>query len=132
MSVSRILFSITVLVLVVSGILLFVLAPASDMDLPHAWNGALRQWHGYGAMLSLILFGYFIKDHVEKKWRKLGRYPDAIAHLICWCGLMITALWLYYPIPSWPVSFTVADIHTVLGLALILVLPLHSARFWWR
>lgn len=126
MKKSRISLWLIVLAVAISGIALYLLAPASEDDFPHPLNGLFRELHGVSAMLGVFIFGYFFADHVQKKLPKKKRHWDGYAHLSLWALLIISGLLLYYP-QDLRGTLNIPSIHWWLGAALCLLFPLH---FW--
>lgn len=136
MKKSRINLAISLSLLALSGIALYVLAP-TDEGLPHPYNGLLREIHGAGAVVGLIMFGYLFADHVKKKlikYRKIKTHRpwDGYVHLWLWIFLIITGWLLYYPQEAWLGAGTaVASAHWYAGVFLMVLFPLHTGRKYW-
>lgn len=136
MKKSRMSLLLSFSVLALSGVALAVCAPGED-GLPHPLNGRLREIHGLGAYVGLIVFGYFLAEHVRKKliryrFSKTARPWDGYLHLWLWVALVASGLLLYYPQDlglDTPVS--VASVHWYLGVLLLGVFPVHIARNLW-
>lgn len=114
--------------LVISGVGLYWCLPASIDDFPHPLNGVFRQWHGVFAFASLISIGQIWAEHIRKQINKWRRYPDGALHLLIWGGLIVSSYWLYYPPMALNEWLNIGQIHWWLGVALILMLPLHAAQ----
>jgi membrane protease YdiL (CAAX protease family) len=136
MKKSRISLLMSVAVLAVTGVALAYCAAGED-GLPHPLNGLLREIHGLGAFLGMIMFGYFFAEHVKKKLARYrraraGRPWDGYLHLWLWLGLVATGLLLYYPqdvgLQS-PIS--VASLHWYMGVILLGLFPVHIGRNVW-
>lgn len=126
MKKSRISLWLILLATAITGIALYLLAPASADDFPHPLNGLFRELHGLSAMLGVFIFGYLFADHVQKKIHKKKYHWDGYLHLGLWCTLVASGLLLYYPQEALE-SFGIADIHWYAGVALCVLFPLH---FW--
>jgi len=117
-----------VLALVITGIILKWMAPATEDDFPHPLNGLLRELHGLSAALGLMIFGYMLADHVQKKLAKHKHYWDGYVHLSLWLLLIASGLLLYYPQEIFEdLGLSVSALHWYLGLFLCGLFPLH---FW--
>lgn len=128
MKLSRLFLWLVFLLLSITGVALLWLTPGPD-EFPHPLNGVLRELHGLGMMLGLMLLGYMISDHVQKKLTRRHRPWDGYAHLCIWGLVILSGFLLYYPqdfIESLDVSM--AQWHGYLGLALIALAPLHATR----
>jgi MFS family permease len=129
MKKSRIFLWLLMLAVSLTGIALYWMAPATEDDFPHPLNGLFRELHGASMALCLIIFGYMLAEHVQKKLAKRGHYWDGYLHLGVWIGLIVTGLLLYYPqtlFDDWGINMP--QWHWYLGLALIAIMPLHTAR----
>lgn len=126
MKKSRISLWIILLATALTGVALYLLAPASADDFPHPLNGLFRELHGLSAMLGVFIFGYLFADHVQKKLHKKKHHWDGYVHLSLWCALVASGLLLYYP-QDLLESFSVGAIHWYAGLALCILFPMH---FW--
>jgi hypothetical protein len=129
------LMSAIVVLLIISGIGLYLCLPPSEDEFPHPFNGTFRQFHGAAAYLALIGLGYMLGDHIAKKWRYWRRHLDGVMHLILWLLLSITGLLLYYPIMVLD-AIAMGTVHWYLGVTLLLVYPAHASQLqlkrWWR
>jgi hypothetical protein len=126
MKKSRICLWIILLATAITGIALYLLAPASADDFPHPLNGLFRELHGVSAMLGVFIFGYLFADHVQKKLHKKKHHWDGYLHLILWCVLVISGLLLYYPQDALE-QLNISKIHWYAGVVLCVLFPLH---FW--
>ena len=128
MKKSRIALWLILIVLAATGILLNWLAPASLDDFPHPLSGLVRELHGLGAALGLMIFGYMLAEHVQKKLAKHHHYWDGYLHLLLWVALIISGLLLYYPQEVLAeAGLNVPLIHWYAGLVICALFPLH---FW--
>lgn len=127
MKKSRISLWLILLATAVTGIALYLLAPASADDFPHPLNGLLRELHGLSAMLSVFIFGYLFADHIQKKLHKKKHHLDGYLHLGLWCALVVSGLLLYYPQDTLE-FLNVSSIHWYAGIFLCGLFPLH----YWR
>ncbi len=126
MKKSRISLWLILLATALTGIALYLLAPASSDDFPHPLNGLFRELHGVSAMLGVFIFGYLFADHVQKKLHRKKHHWDGYAHLSLWCVLVASGLLLYYP-QDLLEPLSIGDIHWYSGIALCVLFPLH---FW--
>jgi hypothetical protein len=127
---SRILLSMVFIGLVSTGIALYIIAPDDEWAMPHELNGPLRTAHGWLMLLSLLVVGTFLSEHVVKKWRKVSKHPDGLLHLLTWFALIISGGFLYYPLASWPQTLPMKSIHWYCGVVLISVFILHVGRYY--
>lgn len=127
MKKSRISLWIILLATALTGVALYLLAPASADDFPHPLNGLFRELHGLSAMLGVFIFGYLFADHVQKKIHKKKHHWDGYVHLSLWSALVASGLLLYYP-QDLLESFSVGDIHWYAGIVLCVLFPLHVWR----
>lgn len=125
---SRLLLLLSVLLLASSGILLEWLQPIDEFAMPHPWNGVLRELHGWACQLALICLGFMLSEHIQKKWRKKNRHWDGLLNLVCWLGLVLTGLWLYYP-PEALSTVLLHNTHWYLGLLWLAALMFHYGRY---
>jgi uncharacterized membrane protein len=133
MKKSRTFLWLVVVAISITGIALYLMAPANDDELPHPLNGLLRELHGVASALAIFIFGYFFSDHVKRKLAKHARHwtwkiIDGYCHLAIWVLLILSGLLLYYPqeiVTNIGVSIRAA--HWYAGLALIGLFPMH---FW--
>ncbi|WP_340679250.1 hypothetical protein [Paraglaciecola sp.] len=127
---SRILLWLSVLGVAATGVALYLLTPEDEWAIPHPLNGTLRMAHGWFMLLALLVLGAFLSEHVRKKWRKLAKHPDGVAHLIVWFGLIISGGFLYYPSETLSAFITMKAVHWYLGLGLIAIFIIHLGRYY--
>jgi hypothetical protein len=129
MKKSRVLLWLILLAIGLTGVVLYLIAPAAPDDLPHRLNGLLRELHGVAAALATFIFGYFFAVHIQAKLVKHGLYRtrqvwDGYIHLTVWVLLLVSGILLYYP---HEVGVNVSLVHWYAGLLLIVIFPIH---FW--
>jgi nitrate reductase gamma subunit len=128
MKKSRITLWLILLALVATGVILRWMAPATEDDFPHRLSGLLRELHGLSAALGLMIFGYMLAEHVQKKLAKHKRAWDGYAHLGLWILLIASGLLLYYPQEFFEaLGLNIPALHWYAGLILGVLFPLH---FW--
>ncbi len=133
MKKSRAVLWVIVLLLSITGIALYVMAPANEEELPHRLNGLFRELHGAIAAVAIFMFGYFFSDHVKKKLvkyrnSKSNRPWDGYLHLCTWTLLIVSGLLLYYPQEFFElIPFSITSLHWYAGVVLMGLFPLH---FW--
>ncbi len=127
MKKSRISLWFILLATAITGVALYLLAPASADDFPHPLNGLFRELHGLSAMLGVFMFGYLFADHVQKKLHKKKRHWDGYLHLSLWFVLVASGLLLYYPQDNLE-FLDIIRIHWYAGIFLCGLFPLH----YWR
>lgn len=128
MKKSRLLLWFCVLAIGITGVTLQLMAPASEDEFPHPLSGLFRELHGASMTLGLILFGYMLSEHVQKKLARHKHHWDGYAHLGLWSLLTVSGLLLYYPQePLEALGLDMPGIHWYLGLGLLLLFPAH---FW--
>lgn len=88
----------------------------------------LLKIHGASAFLVMIIFGYFLADHVQKKWHtKKPKAKTGIAMLITVSVMIISAYLLYY-LPGGLVRQIDIYIHLFAGFFLPIILFTHIAN----
>jgi cell division protein FtsW (lipid II flippase) len=91
-------------------------------------SGLVREIHGLGAALGLMIFGYMLAEHVQKKLAKHRHHWDGYLHLVLWAALILSGLLLYYPQEILTdAGLNVPLIHWYTGLGMCALFPLH---FW--
>jgi hypothetical protein len=127
MKKSRIFLWLFTLALILSGLVLFWLSPTNTDDFPHPLSYFFRQVHGWTSAIFLLLLGYMISDHMQKKWRRQQRRIEGILHLSLWLFLLISGWLIYYP----PEFFNFEWIkwsHIISGFLICVFFPVHSLR----
>ena len=126
MKKSRIILWITNGLLAATGLLLFYLAPDPD-GFPHPLNNLFRQIHGWMAALFLVLLGFMLSVHIEKKWKRHLRRFEGGLHLSIWILLIVSGWLIYYP-PEWINFEWIKWVHIILGFVICVFFPLHALR----
>jgi len=126
---SRLLLVLCLCLLSITGIALYALAPANPDDFPHPLNGLLRELHGASMAASLIMFGFMLSDHVQKKMAKHHHHWDGYLHLFAWIILIVSGLLLYYPQDILEtIHLNIPLTHWYSGISLLTIFPLHISR----
>lgn len=127
MKKSRIILWLVVIATTTTGLALFLCAPASEDDLPHALTGLFRELHGASAMIAVGMFGYLVADHVQKKIHARNHRWDGYLHLVLWCLITVSGFLLYYPQDVLS-KIDMSAVHWYAGIGLCILFPLHVMR----
>ena len=131
----------TAAILALSGIgwlAVHYLRGAGADQLPHPLEPWLMRLHGAAGFAALFLAGLLAAAHVPQGWRMSTRSPNLRQRLtsqrhtglaLCLLGALGAAggYLLYYFSPE-PLRAPLGWVHAALGLALVLVLPLHARK----
>jgi len=129
MKKSHALLWLCVLAISITGVALHFMAPASDDEFPHPLSGLFRELHGVSMALGLVIFGYMLSDHVQKKIAKRKHHWDGYLHLGLWILLIASGLLLYYPQDSLEaLGLNMPLWHWYVGVGLLLLFPAHVWR----
>ncbi|MBI2379813.1 MAG: hypothetical protein HYV16_03535 [Gammaproteobacteria bacterium] len=115
--------------LIVTGLALWWMRPATPDEFPHPWTGAMRAWHGAFMMAALVQFGYMLAEHIAPRLRAWRRNWDGLLHLVLWLLLGISGFFLYYPSEALDALLPMGDVHLAAGCGLGLFFPLHVGRW---
>jgi O-antigen/teichoic acid export membrane protein len=121
------------LIVIVSGIAWMILGLLVDgldyADPLHTWRHRALVLHGVAAYLLLWIMGRLSNLHQQGNWRAHRNRMNGLMLSMALGMLAISGLCLYYP-PQEDWHTAISLLHQALGIALVLLLPLHllSAR----
>lgn len=126
---SRALFSCSLLLSLVSGLLWFGLDKWGTVEgefgvEKHPWLATLAKIHGAGAFIALIGFGMILSAHIPVGWRAGWNRRSGLFSLSAVTVSILTAYGLYYSgADEW--REPIVCLHLTAGLALPLSIALH-------
>lgn len=126
---SRALFSCSLLLSLVSGLLWFGLDRWGTIEgefgsEKHPWLAPLAKIHGAGAFIALISFGMILSGHVPAGWRAGWSRRSGLFSLSTIAVSILTAYGLYYSgADEW--RERIGWMHLIAGLALPVSIALH-------
>jgi hypothetical protein len=92
-----------------------------------AVNAVLMKIHGAAAMLSLLLFGTLLVDHVGTGWRSARNKPSGVAILTLAGTLIVTGYLLYYA-GAESTRGAASILHLFVGLVRPVLVCVHALR----
>ena len=90
----------------------------------HPVQTLLREIHGIGAFIMMVLFGFLLASHVSVSWKTKRHRFFGIGIIMVVLTLMVTGYVIYYAVRDEVIDF-VTPLHTIVGTLLPLFLVLH-------
>lgn len=112
-----------------SGVMAWVLSQWFKVDEgfgaePSPWAANSLHLHGILSLFFLVFFGVIFESHVKKGWKAKRKIKSGLLLISPLILVMLTVPGLYYLNDGW-LKVTATQIHTFIGLALILPALIH-------
>ncbi len=108
----------------VSGVL-YLLAHEFEIKLLAVENHSILMAHGFASYFFVLLFGAVMPNHIKAGWKSKRNRISGSLMVAVMSFLLLSGLFLYYGDETRDVALW---IHWVIGVALVLLFPLHFIR----
>lgn len=108
----------------VSGVL-YLLAHEFEIKLLVVENHSILMAHGFASYFFVLLFGAAMPNHIKAGWKSKRNRISGSLMVAVMSFLLLSGLFLYYGDETRDVALW---IHWVIGVALVLLFPLHFIR----